>query len=570
MYRDANHLIDVLRAKSDIEATKTLTNFFVDARFALPHQQFETQYVDGPDDGGIDFCHIEDATFFVVQSKFSGKPRRTDENLVFHELDKLINTLTGQNPNKHAEDFVNAFRRNVTSEGILEMIWLTTNIMEQKLVESAQTKLDEIIKKRNWKLTVEFVAFDYYGLQRLVDDVNYGNIPYTGRQILPTTRGVIENPGHNTGVRSIVTSVKLTDILKWFKTAKDVERFLKRNIREYLGDKKINSNIQKSYNSVPDWFWYKHNGIIMFADSVSKSADGSTIILRNPQVVNGGQTLSALFTIYDRAGREESTAEVIVRVYRFPYENVEIYEKGISIIEALNSQNYIQPSDLHSTDARQVRLQDLIEKHITCFTYARKRGVNVKSGRYGITMRNLALYYHICKKAAPHEGVIGQLEKIFDDKQKYDDTFPEDQIFNDLSLNHIVIAYITLWLIADTLDKFTKDLPRKYEREISQYTWWFVMSDVYQKINEWKKNWFDLRSWRDWRDFIDSEEFKDALWNYARTAFRIATDMVPTKKEFRKFFKSKDATTRYKNQMPSVRRFAACMNNAFCTFKKRS
>jgi hypothetical protein len=286
-------------------------------------------------------------------------------------------------------------------------------------------------------------------------------------------------------------------------------------------------------------------------------------------VVNGGQTLSALFTAYDQSGMTESTAEVLVRVYRFPYENSEIYERGIGIIEALNSQNYIQPSDLHSTDARQVRVQDIIENHIGNFKYWRKRGVNVKSGRYGITMRNLALYYYVCKKVAPHEGVIGQLEKIFDDKQKYDFTFPEDQIFNDLSLNHIVIAYVTIWLLADTLHKFKKDLPRKYERELSQYTWWFVLSDIYKRICEWKRNYFDLRSWRDWRDFVESEEFKTSLWKYARTAFRIATDLVPKGEEPRRFFRNKDAAKRYENGLPGVRNFTSNLNKALKSFKNR-
>src|SRR5207302_4101839 len=107
---------------------------------------------------------------------------------------------------------------------------------------------------------------------------------------------------------------------------------------------------------------FKHNGVIIFPDNVLVDRDTSQLILRNPQIVNGGQTAKALFAAWDKLGRPDSSAKVLLRVYRLPYESAESYEKGIAIISALNSQSKILPSDLRSNDPRQVRIEELLNK----------------------------------------------------------------------------------------------------------------------------------------------------------------------------------------------------------------
>ena len=101
----------------------------------------------------------------------------------------------------------------------------------------------------------------------------------------------------------------VNDILKWFRTSDDVLNFLEKNVRGFLGLKKINKAIAKSYSECPNWFWYKHNGIIIFADNLTVDRTDHQLILRNPQVVNGGQTLRTLYSAYDRQGRQDNPGE---------------------------------------------------------------------------------------------------------------------------------------------------------------------------------------------------------------------------------------------------------------------
>jgi len=566
MYKNVEDLIEKLSPRSEVEATKELTRFFVSARFNMVDEQFSQQYVDGKDDGGIDFFHTEDNTFFIIQSKFSSKPRKTDEESLLRELKKIINTLAGQNPNKRAEGFVNDIRRSFGESTLLEIIWITTNIVDRSLADMAQKELHQARKQNNWELNIDFVAFDRNALQRMVYDRAHGYIPYTGKKALNINGRYIENLGDGTGIYSIVCTAQVTDILKWFRQKDDVKKFLQKNIREYVGDNKINKAIQQSYIGTPDWFWHKHNGIILFADSISKSSDGSQLILRNPQVVNGGQTLIALFSAHDKVGRKDSTAQILVRAYNLPYEESETYKKSIDIIKALNSQNPIRASDLHSTDPRQVRIEALMKQ--MGYKYWRKRGKEVKSGRYAVTMRNLALYYYVCKRRTPHEGVLGQIEELFDEETKYDAMFPEHAINRELSLNHVVLNYVTLWMVAEILDGFVKYLPTKYERELSQYTRYFVLVDIYNKLIDWRREHFNLPGWRNWKDFVESDELEDSVWKYAHRPFMVATGMVPKKEEPRKFFKRKEASERFDRQLVgSTRSFNAAMNGAFSSFK---
>src|SRR3989337_3587273 len=107
----------------------------------------------------------------------------------------------------------------------------------------------------------------------MISDVAHGYVPYTGKKVLPISRGTdgarhIEYRNESTGIYSVVCTVNLTDLLRWIRKKQDIERFLQKNVRGYLGEKAINREVKKSFLTTPDWFWYKHNGIIIFADGL--------------------------------------------------------------------------------------------------------------------------------------------------------------------------------------------------------------------------------------------------------------------------------------------------------------
>ena len=247
-----------------------------------------------------------------------------------------------------------------------------------------------------------------------------------------------------------------------------------------------------------------------------------------------------------------------------PYEDAETYKRSIEIISALNSQNKINPSDLRSTDPRQVRLERLFQQMGSGYRYWRKRSKEAKSSRYSITMRNLALRYYICRKNAPHEGVRGNVEELFEDEAKYDEIFDENSISRDLSANHIVINYVTVWNIDQILNHV--ELP-KIDKEYFQYTRYFVLVDVYKKLTEWKRRDFNL-GWKSWIDFVESPEFEKTVNDYSKYAFKVSRKIIPANEEPRSFFRTKEATRKFLTKT-SAQKFATVMNQAYKKFKSK-
>lgn len=559
-YRNVGEMIRKFSLLSKVEATKKLTEFYAKARFKLSPEEFDRKYVDGRDDGGIDFHYNEDTTFFIFQTKFTESPTKTGASEIFNEIRKLKNTLTNENPNRRADNFVNSLKREIENkDAILEILWLTTNTVEQSVREEIQKDLDEWRKENGWSLGIDFVAIDKYAIESTIYDVKHGYIPYTGKKILKLQEGEwIESEWEETGVHSIICSVNINDILEWFHSD-EIDRFLQKNVREFLGETtKINKAIAKSYSNAPTWFWYKHNGIIIFADNVYLDKTKKELVLRNPQVVNGGQTLKALFSAYDKNNRRDSPAKIMLRIYRLPYEDTKTYKRSIEIIAALNSQHQIRASDLKSTDPRQVRLEQLFENLGSGYKYRRKRSKEAKSGRYSITMRNLALRYYVCKKNAPHEGVRGNLEELFEEDTKYDYIFNEKAINRELASNHIIINYVTAWGIDQILKKV--DILKR-DAEYFQYTKWFVLVDVYNKLMDWKQKKFGL-GWQGWINFIENPQFEKGVSDYARKAFKTGREIIPAYEEPRAFFKSKDAVRKFSSKT-SKRNFESLINKAY-------
>lgn len=565
-YANADHLIRKLSLLSKTDATKKLTEFYAKARFRISTDDFHRQYTDGSNDGGVDFYHREDSTYFIFQSKCTAHPKRVAESEMKAELRKLKNTLTKENPNRDAADFVNSLRRDVSQKtACLEILWLTTNVVEQSLRDNVQHDLDQWRKANGWSMGIDFVVVDKTALDSVIYDAKHGYIPYTGKKVLKLEDGQwMETRWEDTNVYSVVCTVDVNDLLKWFRSSENLTKFLQKNVREFLGEKTINKAIAKSYFDSPEWFWYKHNGIIIFADNLSIDRAKLELTVRNPQVVNGGQTLSAIYLVYDKHGRLDNQSKVLVRIYRLPYEDTETYQRSIEIIAALNSQNKIEASDLHSTDPRQVRLEELLHKIGDGYGYIRKRSKDAKAGRYKISMRNLALPYYVCKKNMPHEGVRGNIEELFEEPTKYDEVFNEGAINRDLNSGHVAISYVASWTIYQLLRRVT--LPARDE-EYRQYTSWFVLADVYRKLTQWKQSRWTL-SWQQWIEFISSPTFERAVEKYSQAMFRTAREIMPQREEPRKFFRKSDTVVKFAKRTRS-RMFDSLMKRAYRQFEPR-
>lgn len=553
--------------KDKTERSKGLAEYFTNSLFNIENDKFMCQYVDGGDDGGIDFYNIKGNTFYIIQSKFEESPTKTSETDILHELMKINNALKGINPNKRADEFVNELRRSLTDDSmLLEVLWLTTNVVEDNVKETIIQELEEIKKTNNWKIGLDLAFFDKNGLERLIFDVNHGYTPPTGRKTLKIdASNIIKDTGEATGVFSVTCNIDVNDLLKWFSSLEQVDSFLQKNIRGYLGENVVNSGIQKSYEKESDWFWYKHNGVIIFADQVIVKKVENELILHNPQIVNGGQTIKSLYDIFNKHGKADNPARVLLRAYRLPYESEKTYAKSIEIINGLNSQNKILPSDLCSNDMRQVRVEQLL-KYLKYIYYRRREKRKNRASRYGIPMPKLAFLYYECKKQVPFEGVRGQVEELFESKNKYNEIFNEQEINKPLSSKHIALKYVTAWNLYQVIRELRNDL-NNTDYAYFEYTQHFVLTATYKRLFEWKSSKFKL-SWKDWPEFTQSQEFKRGVGLFAKPAFKIGREIIPetTGKEKRKkerdFYRSRKSFELFEAAVGKVK-FDPWINDAY-------
>jgi AIPR protein len=416
-------------------------------------------------------------------------------------------------------------------------------------------------------MTVDFVPQDYHALDALIYDCKHGYVPHTGKRVLHVDpKECVTLSAEEHGSEAVVCIVDVREILKWFGDAKTIGGFLQKNVRDFLGEGgTINREIARSYLKEPSWFWYKHNGIIMFADSVSLETETGELTLRNPQIVNGGQTVKTLYIAYNSNERKDNGAKVLLRVYRLAHDHGAGYKHSLEIISALNTQNKINPSDLRSTDPRQVRLERLFPQ-IGMYQYFRKRAVDIKASANNVTMRKLAILYHVCRKYARHEGMEGKVEELFEEEGKYDQIFDENSINKPITDNHVVYKYATCWSLDQAIKKI--ELPEKKQREFFPLLKWFLLADAYQKLTRWKQERPFPFAGTTWLEFLQSTPFQVHFNQYGRAAIAKGIGIVPSYEEPRSFLKRKEAGDKFM-KVAGVKRFKAAMNQALGSFAKQ-
>ena len=181
------------------------------------------------------------------------------------------------------------------------------------------------------------------------------------RSLQQTTPNKIElnfskkNPfEHDTGkTRAIVGSVtgqSLADLFDRYGNA-----IFEANVRNYLGNVRINRNIEESAMSDhPERFWFYNNGINMICSKLSfrSHTDSSRVQLENAQIVNGCQTVHSLWHA-SKAEKLNSNVEVLVRIVEQPDPDF------VRLVTRYNNtQNAVQAADLMGRDAVQMRLQE--------------------------------------------------------------------------------------------------------------------------------------------------------------------------------------------------------------------
>ena len=136
-------------------------------------------------------------------------------------------------------------------------------------------------------------------------------------------------------------------------------RLLEKNVRSYLQARgKVNKGIQTTIREAPQRFLAYNNGISATAETVEISPDGKLRLLRDFQIVNGGQTTASIYHAVRKEKADISKVSVQVKVtVVHRAEQVSEFVPLISLYA--NSQNKVNTADFSANDVFHQKLESL-------------------------------------------------------------------------------------------------------------------------------------------------------------------------------------------------------------------
>lgn len=340
-------------------------------------------------DKGVDAVLIDDKVkaVFLVQGKLreslmkSGEKR--DDVLGFAQLAHIVHgddddwesyvTKLASDARHRLE---NARERLLDRAYRLHLCFVTTGRVSGPLVQEARRRA-----RTAWTPADHppgFAVLDGREVMALLGEYLDGVAPPVPSLDLPVEDGRGSSRfDDDSGIQSWVVTMTGEDVGKLYKQAG--VRLFARNIRGYLGDTKINREMQRTLKNDPQNFWYLNNGVTIVCNEARFEQEGGRELLNvaYPQVINGQQTTR---TLADANPKDSAKARVSVRVISIPRHSAEQYERLVSqIVRATNWQNVIKPSDLMSNDPRQIELEREFRK--LNYLYVRKRQVQSEARR---------------------------------------------------------------------------------------------------------------------------------------------------------------------------------------------
>ncbi len=315
---------------------------------------------DGPDDKKIDIVYIDRAEGVAVlaQCYMSSKARRgapankaSDLNTgVAWLLQRPIDELPSRLKSPAAQ-----LRESLGDDSVNEIhVWYIHNLPESKNVRDELLTVDATVESAlkstfpGKTINSRVLEVGTHKLEEWYQDAQ-SPILVTDRFRIRVPDG-FEMAGPNW--EAFVTAIPAKFLYTQYR--KHRTRLFSANVRDYLGSRNsnanINNSIKKTATDSPGDFWVFNNGLTLLTNDyqVKEGKQRKYLTIDGLSVVNGAQTTGAIGSLQ---AAPDQTAVVPVRVVK-----VQDPDTIFDIIQFNNSQNKIAASDFRSRDVIQKRL----------------------------------------------------------------------------------------------------------------------------------------------------------------------------------------------------------------------
>lgn len=353
------------------------------AELRLDFDEARACLTDGANDRGIDAVYLDERASRRIVHLFQFKRRlsfnKGDRHFPSTEIDKVLGFLNDCfSQTKGFLDSCNPLLRQKVTDiwdfigkgQVHVVIHLSSNGLP--LLKDHRERLEASIQK------FKFIEISELDLDGLSDLISRRSPREKSIELRVVEEQVFERTDGN--VRAVIGTVRADEFIEAITDdlrPNQLDDFLfEENVRVYLGEhNSINRRIyETAISDESALFWYYNNGITIVCENFSYQPGfrNAPLTLRNPQIVNGGQTSYALFEASKVSFDSLQKVRLLVRIIET--KDHTLYAK---VAEATNSQTPIRSRDLRSNDPVLIKLENSLRPYGWFFDRKRDQHSNI-------------------------------------------------------------------------------------------------------------------------------------------------------------------------------------------------
>ena len=465
-YSSKYNLLETDPEKINQARARAFIHLYLKVSFGLlEFRQREYFLTDGAYDGGVDGYYInkENKTIYFIQSKF----RTTQKNFENKEisLDEILvmdinRILEGEDYDEHGNAYngkIKQLKRDILNvEDIArykyQVILLAnlSGIQPSKLRNLTGGYLAEVInhEKCYSNLIFPVISGTFFNASDLNIHFDLSN-KSAGSKISYTVQ--TKNSECEITVLFIPT-IEIAKILLKYKNS-----ILKYNPRSYLEleGQKVNSSIRQTIMQVTtNEFALYNNGITMISDETYINEkigqkNKAQLTVKNPQIINGGQTSFTLSRIYEEnienADKIFENKEVLLKIITLvtPDGGSNDLAKKMELIEevstATNQQTPVNTADRFSNDSLHIEIQKMIFSRYGLL-YERKRGEFGDGLHNGYIKADQVIERNLFFRI--YNASNGRINKAVEKKLFLNSTFTIEMLDDGEKMNNFYFGYL--------------------------------------------------------------------------------------------------------------------------------
>lgn len=483
-----NNLVDM----SDSDAFELFTLYLITKQMGIPVESLSASITDGSQDGGIDSIivtvnddpvdSLEDLANFEFRettvTRFIISQSKTESTFKESVIDKFISSCNALFTLSNSLDNLDSRFNDLILERteILREAWRQTLYNRGKISASVnyaclsetvevsnsfKSKVDQLSNDLQDIFSLDKVNVELYSSEELLH-IYQKRIDDTRRLLFK--EAPLSNVYGDVGI-GYVGMVPINELKKFITSDEHqiVEELFESNVRHYQGKVDVNNKIKETLQGKRDRdFWWLNNGITIIAESCNQM--GPTLVLTNPQIVNGLQTSFSIFQYFSEDSAD--TRSVLVKV-------IINTDKDIvdSIIASTNYQNTVPPGLLRATDDLQRAIENFF--FLKGYYYDRRKNYYRNRGKQANRIFGIQFTAQAIKAIIGGEPNVARSNPsgLLKSEALYKTIFKKDDNFQ----GYLNCCLITSWVHAYVLRKKDTNLGTSLRNFMLHLSWIVAM-----------------------------------------------------------------------------------------------